>query len=60
MKCGFAMGVLAIRSLLEDRGARWALTLVAAIEEECTGNGTLATAADGVWPMPSCSSADRS
>jgi acetylornithine deacetylase len=50
MKCGFAMGVLAIRSLLEVEPEALAgpLTLVAAVEEECTGNGTLATAADGV------------
>jgi acetylornithine deacetylase len=50
MKCGFAMGVLAIRSLLEVEPEALAgpLTLVAAIEEECTGNGTLATAADGI------------
>jgi acetylornithine deacetylase len=50
MKCGFAMGALAIRSLLEvDPDAiAGPLTMLAAIEEECTGNGTLAAAADGV------------
>ncbi len=50
MKCGFAMGLLALRALrdvipdpeLPD------LTFVAAIEEEYTGNGTLAAAHAGV------------
>lgn len=50
MKCGFAMGVLAIRSILE--AAPDALTaplaFLAAIEEECTGNGTLAAAQAGI------------
>jgi acetylornithine deacetylase len=50
MKCGFAMAALAIRSLLDTSPDALAgpLTLVAAIEEECTGNGTLASASAGV------------
>ena len=50
MKCGFAMGVLAIRAILEvaPDAVSGALTMVAAIEEECTGNGSLATAHQGV------------
>ena len=50
MKCGFAMGVLAVRSLLEVAPAAVSgpLAMVAAIEEECTGNGTLAAAHQGV------------
>jgi acetylornithine deacetylase len=50
MKCGFAMGVLAIRSLIEVAPERVAgpLSIVAAIEEECTGNGSLASASEGV------------
>jgi acetylornithine deacetylase len=50
MKCGFAMGVLALRAL-QATGADTdlgPLTFVAAIEEECTGNGTLATIEAGV------------
>ena len=45
MKCGFAMGVLALRALLDAEVAAplGPLTFVAAIEEECTGNGTLAS-----------------
>ena len=44
MKCGFAMGVLALRALRAAGadGDLGPLTFVAAIEEECTGNGTLA------------------
>ncbi len=50
MKAGFAMGVLALRALLAvDRDAiAGPLSFLAAIEEECTGNGTLAAARDGV------------
>ncbi len=47
MKGGFAMGVLALRAVL-DAGfgdSLGALTFVAAIEEEYTGNGTLASVA---------------
>jgi acetylornithine deacetylase len=50
MKCGFAMGILALRALrdvLPDEALPH-LTLVAAIEEECTGNGTLASTHAGV------------
>jgi len=50
MKCGFAMGVLALRAVRdvmpdEDLGS---ISLIAAIEEEYTGNGTLAAATAGV------------
>lgn len=50
MKCGFAMGALALRGLRDviaddDLGS---IAFVAAIEEEYTGNGTLAAAAAGV------------
>ncbi len=50
MKCGFAMGVLAVRSLLEVAPAAISgpLAMVAAIEEECTGDGSLAAAHQGV------------
>jgi acetylornithine deacetylase len=50
MKCGFAMGVLALRALLdpEINAPLSPLTFVAAIEEECTGNGTLAAVHAGV------------
>jgi acetylornithine deacetylase len=50
MKCGFAMGVLALRALLDPdvRAPLGALTFVAAIEEEYTGNGTLASIDAGV------------
>ena len=50
MKCGFAMGVLAIRSLLDvaPGAISGPLTVLAAIEEECTGNGSLAAAEQGV------------
>lgn len=50
MKCGFAMGALALRALRDvvpDESLP-RLTLVAAIEEECTGNGTLASTHAGV------------
>lgn len=50
MKCGFAMGVLALRAILDAAPSALTapLSFLAAIEEECTGNGTLAAAADGV------------
>jgi acetylornithine deacetylase len=50
MKCGFAMGVLALHALLdpEIHAPLGPLTFVAAIEEECTGNGTLASVHAGV------------
>jgi acetylornithine deacetylase len=50
MKCGFAMGVLAIRALLDVAPdiLSGPLSFVAVIEEECTGNGTLAAANAGV------------
>lgn len=50
MKCGFAMGVLALRAVLASTAATTLgdLTVVAAIEEECTGNGTLDTVAAGI------------
>ena len=50
MKCGFAMGCLAIAAL-DVSCPGWQggeLTLVSAIEEECTGNGTLAACRAGV------------
>jgi acetylornithine deacetylase len=50
MKCGFAMGLLAVRALDQvapgfDTGR---LMMLGAIEEECTGNGTLSAARAGV------------
>jgi acetylornithine deacetylase len=50
MKGGFAMGVLALRALLEvhPQFLTGPLSFLAAIEEECTGNGTLSAAIDGV------------
>jgi acetylornithine deacetylase len=52
MKCGFAAAMLAIEAL--DRAvAGWQcgqLTFLAAIEEECTGNGTLAAIRAGLSP----------
>ncbi|ARC56654.1 N-formyl-4-amino-5-aminomethyl-2-methylpyrimidine deformylase [Frondihabitans sp. 762G35] len=50
MKCGFAMGLLALRALDETHPGwqRGALTVLAVIEEECTGNGTLAAGRAGV------------
>ncbi len=49
MKCGFAMGVLALRALrlAQPALATWSLSFLAAIEEECTGNGTLTAARQG-------------
>jgi acetylornithine deacetylase len=49
MKAGFAAGLLALRAL-DSVGENWQhgrLTFVSAIEEECTGNGTLATGRAG-------------
>jgi acetylornithine deacetylase len=50
MKCGFAMGLLAIRALdsAQPGWQRGELTVVAVIEEECTGNGALAAGRAGV------------
>jgi acetylornithine deacetylase len=49
MKAGVAMAILAIRALLATRGRPAAdLTFVGVIEEECTGNGTLASVRAGV------------
>lgn len=50
MKCGFAMAALALDGLAATHPASldWPISVVAAIEEECTGNGTLAAAAAGV------------
>ncbi len=50
MKCGFAMAALALRALRDvvpDFGT-WSLGFLAAVEEECTGNGTLSAARQGV------------
>jgi acetylornithine deacetylase len=49
MKAGFAAGVLALRAL-DTAAPSWLtgrLTVVSAIEEECTGNGTLAAGRAG-------------
>jgi acetylornithine deacetylase len=50
MKCGFAMGVLALRALLEvdPNAIAGPLTFLAVIEEECSGNGALSAARDGI------------
>lgn len=50
MKGGFAMGVLALRALLDVDPDTLAapIAFLAAIEEECTGNGTLAAARGGL------------
>ncbi|MBU2358668.1 MAG: M20/M25/M40 family metallo-hydrolase, partial [Alphaproteobacteria bacterium] len=52
MKCGIAVGALALRALADaapDLFAKARLGFLAVIEEECTGNGTLhATSVDGV------------
>ena len=50
MKCGFAMTVLALDALIDTAPDAIAgpLTFLSAIEEECTGNGTLAAARAGV------------
>ena len=44
MKCGFALGLLALRALRDVRPTLFAtrrLGFLAVVEEECTGNGTL-------------------
>jgi acetylornithine deacetylase len=48
MKSGLAMATLAIEALLECQAPLGPLTVVGVIEEECTGNGTLAAARAGV------------
>ena len=50
MKAGFAMGVLAVRALdaVAPDALAGPLTFLGVIEEECTGNGTLAAARAGV------------
>lgn len=50
MKAGFAMGTLAIRALdlLTTEAVEKSLTFLGVIDEECTGNGTLAAARAGV------------
>jgi acetylornithine deacetylase len=50
MKCGFAMVLLAVEALqrAEPAALGGSLTFVSAIEEECTGNGTLASVRAGV------------
>lgn len=49
MKCGFAVGLLALRGLRDVAPRLFAarrLGFVAVVEEECTGNGTLRSIAD--------------
>ncbi len=50
MKAGFAMGLLAIRALTEalPDAVSGELAFLSVIEEECTGNGTLAAGTAGV------------
>ncbi|MGN6303065.1 MAG: M20/M25/M40 family metallo-hydrolase [Angustibacter sp.] len=50
MKCGFAMAALALRALRDvvPEFGTWSLGFLAAAEEECTGNGTLSAARQGV------------
>ena len=50
MKCGFAMALLAVEALLRaaPEALAGSLVFVSAIEEECTGNGTLASIRAGV------------
>jgi acetylornithine deacetylase len=45
MKCGFAMAVLALSALdaVHPRAREWPLTIAGVVQEESTGNGTLAT-----------------
>ena len=45
MKCGFAMAVLALSALdaMHPRAREWPLTIAGVVQEESTGNGTLAT-----------------
>jgi acetylornithine deacetylase len=47
MKSGWAMAALALSGLLETRDPAGDLTVVGVIEEECTGNGTLASVRAG-------------
>src|SRR5262245_34296793 len=60
MKAGFAMATLAVEALLEADPAAISgpLSFVSVIEEECTGNGTLAAAHAGVLAdavvLPEC------
>jgi len=49
MKCGFAIGLLALKALRDvvpDLFERERIGFMAVIEEECTGNGALRSAAD--------------
>ncbi len=49
MKCGFAVGMLALRALHDvapDLFAKRRLGFLAVVEEECTGNGTLRSLAE--------------
>jgi acetylornithine deacetylase len=50
MKCGFAMGLLALRALVAvyPEFLTGPLHFLAVIEEECTGNGTLSAADQGI------------
>jgi acetylornithine deacetylase len=50
MKAGIAMATLALDALAAARpeSRRWPIALVGVIEEECTGNGTLASIRAGV------------
>src|SRR4051812_36646241 len=48
MKSGWAMATLALSALLDAGDPAGDLTVVGVIEEECTGNGTLATVRAGV------------
>ena len=48
MKSGWAMATLALSALLAQGEPSGDLTIVGAIEEECTGNGTLAAVRAGV------------
>jgi acetylornithine deacetylase len=48
MKGGFAMATLALEALAETSGRLPEVGFLSVIEEECTGNGTLSAALDGV------------
>jgi acetylornithine deacetylase len=48
MKGGFAMAALAVEALTEAAGELPDVAFLSVIEEECTGNGTLSAALDGV------------
>ena len=58
MKAGFAVATLAVEALLETQALAGPLSFVSVIEEECTGNGTLAAAHAGVLAdavvLPEC------